>query len=162
MEDPMNNVFTEIEINATIEEVWNVLTDWKRMQEWSTSLLGISTEELSKGQSFLVYFKNPLSGKVLEFERVCSEYEEGLKFGWSGKIIGNTNDHHVFTLVRLENDHTLFKQEDGMHGQHSTFMNFLSKHHMDVIYKKFNKQLKDRVESLYPKINKSLNRNRGV
>lgn len=33
MEANKNTVFTEIEINASSEEVWMVLTDWKKLNE---------------------------------------------------------------------------------------------------------------------------------
>ena len=34
MENKVNNVFTQIEINATPVQVWNVLTDWNNLKEW--------------------------------------------------------------------------------------------------------------------------------
>jgi uncharacterized protein YndB with AHSA1/START domain len=92
MENEKNHVFTEIEINATPEQVWNVLTDWNRLKEWSSSFIGISVDKLSKGEKFVSYFKNPLTGGVVELEHICSDYEEGIKFGWSGDIIGKIKD----------------------------------------------------------------------
>ena len=103
MENKKNTVFTEIEINATPEEVWNVLTDWEKLNEWSTSFVGISVDELTKGKRFKVYFKNPLNGDVLEFERVCTVYEAGEKFGWSGELTSHGfTDNHIFTLEPTE------------------------------------------------------------
>lgn len=151
MEDKKNNVFTEIEVNASPHEVWTVLTDWDKLKEWSSSFIGISTNKLIKGEKFVSYFKNPLTGGVMELEHVCTDYEEGRKFGWSGDIIGNILDHHIYSLVPTENGNTLFKQEDGLHGTHSKLMNFLAEHKMLSMYKKFNQELKERVESLYPK-----------
>ena len=152
MENKKNTVFTEIEINATPEEVWNVLTDWKKLNEWSSSFVGISVDKLVIGESFKVYFKNPINGEVLEFERVCTEYEEGKKFGWSGELTSHGfTDNHIYTLEPTESGSTLFKQEDGIHGRHSKLVNFLTKGHMKSMYEKFDKQLKNRVESIYPK-----------
>lgn len=150
MENKKNHVFTEIEINATPEQVWNVLTDWNRLKEWSSSFIGISVDKLSKGEKFVSYFKNPLTGGVIELEHICSDYEEGIKFGWSGDIIGKIKDHHVYSLEPTQIGTTIFRQEDGLHGPHGRFMNFLAKHHMMSMYKKFNRELKERVESLYP------------
>lgn len=150
METPKNTVFTAIEINATTEEVWSVLTDWKKLKEWSSSFVGISVDQLVKGESFKVYFKNPLNGEVLEFERVCTEYEEGKKFGWSGELTSHGFiDNHIYTLEPTESGATLFKQEDGIHGKHSKLVNLLSKKHMKSMHEKFNTQLKERVESIY-------------
>ncbi len=157
MQDQKNNVFTEIEINATPEEVWSVLTDWDKLKEWSSSFIGISTERLVKGEVFVSYFKSPLTGKAIELEHVCTDYEEGRKFGWSGKIIGKTQDHHIYSLEPSKNGTTIFRQEDGLHGPHSQFMNFLAEHHMVAMYNKFNRELKNRVESLYPRDSNSKN-----
>lgn len=149
MEDHSNTVFTEIEINATPEQVWSVLTDWKRLKEWSSSFVGISVDEMRKGERFMVYFKNPLTGKDIEFERMCTAYEEGILFSWSGEFTSGVTDNHIYSLEATELGTTLFKQEDGIHGKHSKLLNLLGKQHMQSMYKKFDRQLKERVESLY-------------
>lgn len=151
MEDKKNHVFTEIEINASPEEVWSVLTDWDKLKAWSSSFIGISTDKLVIGEKFISYFKNPLTGGVVKLEHVCTDYEEGRKFGWSGDIIGKIQDHHIYSLEPTQNGTTLFRQEDGLHGPHSKFFNFLAEHKMMPMYKKFNQELKARVEKLYPK-----------
>ena len=154
MEDKKNNVFIEIEINASPDKVWNVLTDWNNLKEWSSSFIGISTEKMTKGEKFVSYFKNPITGGILELEHVCTEYEEGIKFGWSGDIIGKVTDLHIYSIVPTQNGTTLFKQEDGLHGKYSKLLNFLAEHHMMSLYKKFNLELKERVELLYPRTKK--------
>lgn len=63
------------------------------------------------------YFKNPLTGEMLEFERVCTEYEEGEKFSWTGKLNSHgMTDNYIYSLESTENGTTIFKQEDGIHG----------------------------------------------
>ncbi|MFN0049848.1 MAG: SRPBCC domain-containing protein [Cytophagales bacterium] len=151
MEDNKNNVFTEIEINASPEKVWSVLTDWKKLKEWSSSFVGISTDQMIKGERFVSYFKNPLTGGAIELEHVCTDYEEGRKFGWSGDIIGKVTDLHIYSVEPTLKGTTLFKQEDGLHGPHSKLLNFLAEHHMMSMYKKFNLELKVRVELLHPR-----------
>lgn len=149
MQDEKNHVFTEIEINASPKEVWSVLTDWNKLKDWSSSFIGISTNKINKGEKFVSYFKNPFTGGAIEFEHVCLDYEEGRKFAWSGDIIGKTHDHHIYSVEPTPEGTTLFRQEDGLHGPRSRLLNFLAEHHMMSIYKKFNKELKARVESLY-------------
>ena len=154
MIDENNTVFTEVEINATPEQVWAVLTDWEKLPRWSSSLQGISPEGLSKGEVSKAFFKNPITGKNVEFEHEITEYEEGKKFGWSGIVMGSIKDHHIYSLEDTGRGTTLFRQEDGFHSEHSShsrFMNFISKHGMADNYKKFNQELKERVEELYPK-----------
>ena len=149
MEAKRNSVFTEIEINAKPEEVWSVLTDWKKLREWSSSFVGISVDKLVKGETFHVYFQNPLNGELLEFKRICTEYEEWKTFAWSGELLPNGfTDNHIFTVEPTENGTTLFKQEDGIHGKHSKLANLLSRKHMKSMYERFDRELKDRVESM--------------
>ena len=145
--DQSNSVFTEIEINARPEQVWSVLTDWESLKDWSSSFIGISTDKMVQGEIFVSYFKNTITGKVMEFEHVCTEYVEGERFGWSGHIAGKAKDHHIYSVIPSKNGNTIFRQEDGLHG--SSFLDFLAKHQMTSMYKKFNQELKERVEAIY-------------
>lgn len=149
MEGKTNSVFTEIAINATPEQVWSVLTDWKRLHEWSSSFIGISVDEMTVGGLFMVYFKHPLTGGRVEFERVCTAYEEGYMFSWTGELIAGHTDNHIHRLETAADGTTVFKNEDGIHGKHGRFANLLSSKHMQSMYEKFNRQLKERVESMY-------------
>lgn len=151
MEDNSSTVFTEIEINATPEQVWSVLTDWKKLSEWSSSFVGISADEMRKGERFMVYFKNPLTGKSIEFERICTAYVECRMFSWSGEFTSGVTDNHIYMLEPTENGTTIFKQEDGIHGKHSKLLNLLGKQHMQSMYKKFDRELKVRVELIHKK-----------
>ncbi len=82
---------------------------------------------------------------------MCTAYEEGKMFSWSGELSSHgCTDNHIFILEETANGNTLFKQEDGIHGSYSKLMNFLSKIHMKSMYEKFNRQLKERVESMHP------------
>jgi len=152
MQDKANNIFTEIEINATTDQVWSVLTDWKKLKDWSSSFIGIKEDDLKKGEVSTAYFKNPLTGGVLEFTHIITDYEHGKIFGWSGELNAHgMTDHHIYSIEDTGNGTTLFKQEDGFHGPHGKFMNFLAKHQIKNTYKKFNKELKERVETLFPR-----------
>ena len=150
MQDPANSVFTEILIEAPCPVVWDVLTDWPRLKEWSSSFVGISVDQLVQGTVFVAHFKHPLNREPLQFERMCTEYVEGRLFSWSGSLkLGALTDRHVFDVVDMGRNLTLFKQEDGIHGAHSGFMNLLARPHMEAMYHTFNKELKTRVELLY-------------
>ena len=131
-----------------------MLTNWKKLPEGSSALQGILTETMKKGGVSKAYFKNPITGKNLEFEQEITDYEEGLKFGWSGKVVSDMNDHHIYSVEGTERGMTIFRQEDFMHsvqGSHSRKMNFITKHGLAAAYKSFNKGLKARIESLYPR-----------
>lgn len=149
MEDPDNHVFTEIEINAPASLVWQVLTDWERLDEWSSSFVGISVPQLTVGIEFISYFKSPIGKGLIELKHVCTMYEEGQKFGWSGDLIGNIKDHHIYSVEPTMSGTSIFKQEDGLHGPHNKLLNFLAEHKMKALYQRFNEELKLRVESIH-------------
>ena len=149
MIDNTNNVYTEIEINAIPKQVWIVLTDWKRYPEWCSSMQGITTDGLVLGETSTSLFKNPLTGHIMKFEHVITNYEEGVKFGWSGRVMAGAKDHHIMSIEETEKGTTIFQQEDGFHGVVGGFLNFLAKHQMESVYRDFNKELKARVESLF-------------
>lgn len=151
MEKKSRKVSTQIEIFATPDQVWSVLTDWEKLKEWSSTFIGISTDQMTKDVFFISYFKNPMGGKPIELSHVCTDFEEGKKFGWSGKIVGQIKDHHTYAVEPLAQGTTLFKQEDGLQGPYSKLAHFFARPIMLALYRKFNKELKERVEHLYPK-----------
>ena len=42
MSELESHVFTEIEIDATADQVWAVLTDFEKLPEWSSSFQGVN------------------------------------------------------------------------------------------------------------------------
>lgn len=141
-------VDTQIEINATRDQVWNVLTDFERMPEWSDSFQGIEGEFKEKGKATAI-FKSPYGKKKnMRFNHTLIEFEEGVSFGWSDPFLMGMKDHHVYKLEELPNGNTLFIHTDRVKGG-ATFLlgGFMAKN-MKSLYLKFNQDLKKRVESL--------------
>ena len=140
-------VETQIEINATPEQVWAVLTDFEKMPEWSSSFQGIKGD-FKEGGKATSYFKKPVGKGNMEFEHTLIDFEEGVSFGWSDPFAMGMKDHHVYRLEELPNGNTLFIQTDGVQGGATFLMGRLVAHNMKSMYNKFNKELKDRVEFL--------------
>jgi hypothetical protein len=141
-------VFTQIEINATKEQVWSVLTDFDKMPDWSSSFQGI-VGEFKQGGKAKSYFKAPIGKKNMEFEHTIIEFAENVSFGWSDPLMLGMKDHHIYKLETLENGNTLFTQTDGVEGGATHFMGKLVTKNMEKSYLEFNQELKDRVESIY-------------
>ncbi len=109
MQDKTNNIFTEIEINATTDQVWSVLTDWKKLKEWSSSFIGIKEDDLKKGEVSTAYFNNPLTGGVTEFTHIVSDYENGKILGWSGELNSHRmTDHHIYSIEATDRGTAIF------------------------------------------------------
>ena len=150
MKKDEKRVFTEIEINATREQVWSILTDFDKMPEWSSSFQGMEGEFKAGGKASS-YFKAPLGKKDMKFDHTIIEFKEGFSFGWSDPIMLGMKDHHIYKLEELPNGNTRFIQTDSVEGGLTFLMGKLMLNEMNKTYQKFNQELKERVESLYPK-----------
>ena len=97
------------------------------------------------------YFKNPITGRMMEFTHEVIVYEEGRAFGRSGDAMLGRQDHHIFRMEELSDGCALFKQQDGLNGKKSNFLVRMVEAQFSEAYDKFNRELKARVKSLYPR-----------
>jgi hypothetical protein len=150
MRELESHIFTEIKIDATADQVWAVLTDLEKLPEWSSSFQGVN-KPMALGEVSTAYFKNPITGSMMEFTHKVIVYEEGRAFGWSGDMMLGRQDHHIFRITELPDGCAIFKQEDGLNGKKRNFLIRLIEAQIAKMYDKFNRELKERVESLYPR-----------
>lgn len=107
--------YTDIIINAPIEEVWKVMTDWNNLSTWSTSLKSISGSIENKGNVIVSYL---VEGKIYETSHVFI-YKEKNEFGWSDKMEGDfygLTDNHRFRVEKISEGQTIFIQVDDFKG----------------------------------------------
>lgn len=107
--------YTDIIINAPVEEVWKVMTDWDNLSAWSTSLKSIKGDVQNKGKVIVSYL---VEGKVYETSHVFI-YKENNEFGWSDKMEGDFSgltDNHRFRVERINEGQTRFIQVDDFKG----------------------------------------------
>ena len=67
MSELESHVFTGIEIDATADQVWAVLTDFEKLLEWSSSFQGVN-KPMALGEVLTTYFKSPITGGMMEFK----------------------------------------------------------------------------------------------
>lgn len=60
-------------------------------------------------------------------------------------------DQHIFRIEELPDGRAKFKQEDGLNGKKRNFLFRMVEAQIGKAYDKFNRELKARVESLYPR-----------
>ena len=77
---------------------------------------------MALGEVSTAYFKNPITGGMMEFTYEVIVYEEGHAFGWSGDAMLGRQDHHIFRIEELSDGRAKFKQEDGLNGKKSNFL----------------------------------------
>ncbi len=136
---------TEIEIQTSTQEVWDVLTDTQKYAEWNPFITSI-TGEMKLG----AYITNVMvnKGKENTFTPIITVLEENTSLEWLGSGLGGTfKGNHYFHLTELPNGHTKI-----IHGE--KFSGLLSGLIMQIIGKDtlasfvlMNNAMKNRVES---------------
>ena len=69
--------------------------------------------------------------------------------GWGCDV--GAQDHHIFRIEELPDGRAKFKQEDGLNGKKSNSLVRMVEAQIGKSYDKFNRELKARVGSLYPR-----------
>lgn len=143
-------VYTEIIIDATPEQVWEVLTDFDSYPKWAIFFKGMTGEIKDKGKVVATFQMNPKKDKTTQVDHTIS-YKEGKMFGWSEKTIMGIIDNHKFIVEDAGNGKTRFIQSDEFKKGGTWLMGgYLSKL-MGKKYPEFNRSLKSEVEKRFNK-----------
>jgi hypothetical protein len=135
---------TAIIINASPEQVWEVLTDFKKLDTWSTSFQGLEGDFCKDGE-IEVAFKSPFGG-LTKMKKKLFQFEEGRSFAWTGVFLLGMSDYHIHSVKELPNGQTEFSQEDGLQGGASFLLGKVLEKQMQKAYVQFNQELKNVVE----------------
>ncbi len=94
----MKELRTEINIQASPEGVWAVLTDFDSYPDWNPFIRSIEGKP-EKGKRFKVTIQQPDS-RPMTFNPVCLEMDESREFRWLGHLLfrGLFDGEHIFEL----------------------------------------------------------------
>ena len=103
---------TEIEINASSETVWNLLTGTSRFPEWNPFIRRLQGE-LKVGQKLAVFIQ-PTGARAMEFIPVVLKVEPNTELRWLGRLIlpGLFDGEHVFQIEPLGSSRVRFRQRE--------------------------------------------------
>jgi len=112
----MKKITTEIEINAPVEKVWAVLTDFNNYPKWNPFIISIDGD-IKEGKQFKVILQQPDS-KPMTFKPICLKLEKNKEFRWLGHlfIAGLFDGEHIFELQALNDGKTRFIQKENFKG----------------------------------------------
>lgn len=96
----MFTINTEIEINAPVEQVWQVISDFKNYKSWNTQLYFLSGKA-ELGERLEVKLE-PMGHKGYTFKPVVNDLQQGKKLSWKGSIYrgGLYQVQHEFLLYQ--------------------------------------------------------------
>ena len=145
-----HRVYTDIVINASLTEVWDVLTDFDNMSSWSTSFQGLTGDISDGGQVVAIFiFPDPVTGNPTQGEYPHTLiYSEGVEFGWSDPILGidGITDNHFFRVEMISECQTRFINVDEYSGTDPNITTEIVANTVLGSFNQFNAELKAEIE----------------
>jgi hypothetical protein len=101
-------VRTEIDIRASDERVWQILTDFPNFVNWNPFITKISGD-LKKDARLKVRIQ-PLGERAMTFRPIILNVEPKRELHWIGRLAvpGLFSGEHIFTIEPLGKDHVRF------------------------------------------------------
>lgn len=111
----MKEISTSIEINASPERVWQVLTNFAEFSRWNP-FMKISGS-LKEG-AVLDVSLSPPGGKVMKFRPTLLKVQADQELRWLGKLLvsGVFDGEHKLHIETLEQNHVRFTQSEQFRG----------------------------------------------
>lgn len=96
-------IITEIQIQASPEKVWNILTDFARYPEWNPFIKSL-TGNVSKGNRIEAHID------TMRFKPTVLAFEKNREFRWIGHLLfrGIFDGEHRFQLIANADGSTRF------------------------------------------------------
>lgn len=139
--------YTSIEINAPLDDVWNTLTDWENIANWSSTLKSIQGDKSTNGQVVVSYL---VDGHRYETKHTFI-FVDQVEFGWSDPMDGSfegLTDNHRFRVERISDTKTRFIQKDDFKGEGNASMSAQDVAEQTIqFFPLFNQELKKEVEN---------------
>ncbi len=138
---PEKKIYTEIDIDAPVEKVWDVLVDNKNYPSWNPYHVKVEGT-LELGAKLNVEIHKP-NGQKVEIEPHVMELERNKKLIWGGGISGVFKGVHVFELISLNKNKTTLIHRERFSG---IVIPFASLDAIEEGYQLMNEALKRKVE----------------
>ncbi len=108
----MKRISTEIEVNASPERVWQVLTDFQALPDWNP-FMQRAEGELRAGERLSVRLQVP-GGMGMTIKPELLKVEPNRELRWLGHLLvtGLFDGEHIFEIEPLEGDRVRFVQRE--------------------------------------------------
>jgi hypothetical protein len=112
----MKEVYTEIEIQASSERVWQVLTKLEHFSQWNPFIRS-AKGELKVG-SQLEMLIQPLGSSAMKFRPRVLKVEPNREFRWLGNLLipGIFDGEHIFIIDSLSENKVRFQHYEQFNG----------------------------------------------
>jgi hypothetical protein len=140
---PEKKIYTAIDIEAPIEDVWSILVDNAAYPEWNP--YHVKVEGNMRVGAVLDVEINKPNGKTVRIEPHVMRLHPPGELTWGGGIKGLFFGEHVFLLVRLDETKTRLVHKERFSG---LAIPFASLDAVEEGYNLMNQALKKRAEAL--------------
>ena len=143
----MKEISSEIEINASPERVWQVLTDFSALPDWNP-FIRTAEGNLRAGDRLKVYIKAS-KGMGMSFKPTILRAEPNRELRWIGRLLmpGLMDGEHSFIIEPLEGNHVRFVQSESFTGALVFLMSALGVFKNALIgFEEMNRALKQQAE----------------
>jgi hypothetical protein len=112
----MKELYSEIEIAASAERVWRLLTDFASYPEWNPFIRRISGE-LTTGERLEVRIEPP-GGRGMSFRPTVLNAEDNRELRWLGHLLvpGLFDGEHSLAIQPLGENRVRFVQREAFRG----------------------------------------------
>jgi hypothetical protein len=112
----MRELYSEIEIHASAERVWQLLTDFPRLPEWNPYMQR-AVGQVKPGEKIEVHLQPP-SGSGMTFKPTLIKVEPHRELRWLGHLIlpGLFDGEHIFVIEALDPNRVRFVQREEFKG----------------------------------------------
>ena len=112
----MKELYSEIEIEAAAEQVWQILTNFADFPEWNPFLRQASGA-IEVGAKLEVEIQPP-NGSAMTFKPTLLKVEPNRELRWLGHLImpGLFDGEHIFTVEPVDDNRVKFKQREEFRG----------------------------------------------
>ena len=139
-------VRTQIEIEAPVERIWEILVDLDRYHEWNPFITN-ATGRIAPGATFKV---SPVSdrGKRHVFVPQVTDYQEHREFTWTGEFYFRwlALGDHTFRLTPVNDGRVRLDHDERIYGMAAPFVYLMAKEQIRTGFEAMNIALRARAE----------------
>lgn len=97
----MRELYSEIEINASEDKIWDILTDFDKYPVWNPFIRELKGDVL-KGTKVTVYLQPP-GAKSMKFIPAIIKMEKNRELRWMGRFLfpGLFDGEHIFLIQQM-------------------------------------------------------------
>ncbi|MEM7272054.1 MAG: SRPBCC domain-containing protein [Actinomycetota bacterium] len=136
-------IHTETTIDAPVGQVWDTLTDFDNMSNWSSSLQHFDGD-FHLGGTITVTLR--AMGMTRKLDHELTEFDAGRLFAWSDPFLLGMTDYHRFLIEPIDENQSRFINTDQVKGGAAWLIGRPVANSTMKIYQGFNTELQAEAE----------------